>query len=145
MSSALGAYKVVMLLIKTVMYGFSTLVTLIVLANMVNTISTGVILRRKEFAMLRSVGMTEKGFKKMITLETFLYGIRSLVVAIPLSLIVSYGMVKKANSTMAFEVSIPIYLLVMVVVFVVLGVSMLLSVSKVKNDDIIVALKEDIC
>lgn len=145
MSSALGAYKVVMLLIKTVMYGFSTLVTLIVLANMVNTISTGVILRRKGFAMLRSVGMTEKGFKKMITLETFLYGIRSLVVAIPLSLIVSYGMVKKANSTMAFEVSIPIYLLVMVVVFVVLGVSMLLSVSKVKNDDIIVALKEDIC
>lgn len=145
MASALGAYKVVMLLIKTVMYGFSTLVTLIVLANMVNTISTGVILRRKEFAMLRSVGMTEKGFKKMITLETFLYGIRSLVVAIPLSLIVSYGMVKKANSTMAFEVSIPIYLLVMVVVFVILGVSMLLSVSKVKNDDIIVALKEDIC
>ena len=134
-----------MIILKTVMYGFTTLITLIVIANLVNTISTGVIMRRKEFAMLRSVGMTEKGFKKMIILETVLYGVRALVIGIPLSLLLSSAMIKKANASMPLEIDIVTYLAVIVAVFAVIGLSMLLSISKIKNDEIIAVLKEDIC
>ncbi len=145
MEQSLGAFKAVLVILKTVMYGFTTLITLIVLANMVNTISTGIILRRKEFAMLRSIGMTGQGFKKMISLETVLYGVRSLVVGIPLSLLLSYYMTKAANSEMAFEVNIFTYLVVIAAVFVIIGTSMIMSVSRIKNDEIIEVLKEDIC
>ena len=145
MEEAVTVVKTVSLLLKTVMYGFTTLVTLIALANLVNIISTGVTMRRKEFAMLRSVGMTERGFNRMIGLETLLYGIRSLVVGIPLALFLSYAMLKKANSDMAFEVDIIAYIAAAAAVFAVLGISMLLGISKIKDDEIIEALKEDVC
>ena len=145
MEQSLSIMKAVMIILKTVMYGFTTLITLIVIANLVNTISTGVIMRRKEFAMLRSVGMTEKGFKKMIILETVLYGVRALVIGIPLSLLLSSAMIKKANASMPLEIDIVTYLAVIVAVFAVIGLSMLLSISKIKNDEIIAVLKEDIC
>ncbi|MCR4757336.1 MAG: ABC transporter permease [Butyrivibrio sp.] len=142
---SMATMKVVMLLLKTVMYGFTALITLIVLANMINTIYTGVIMRRKEFAMYRSVGMTEKGFKKMISLETILYALRALVVALPLSVVVYYLMCKKAYNLEQFHLNWGLYLVVIVVVVVIVGISMLMSISKVKNDEIIEVLKEDIC
>ena len=145
LSEAVGAMKVVILILKTVMYGFTTLVTLIGLANMVNTIYTGTIMRRKEFAMYRSVGMDERGFNRMLALEGLLYGIRALVLGIPLSILLSYLMTKKANSQMAFEINIPMYLMVITVVFIIIGASMMLSLSKVRKDEIIEVLKEDIC
>ena len=142
---SMATMKVVMLLLKTVMYGFTALITLIVLANMINTIYTGVIMRRKEFAMYRSVGMTEKGFKKMISLETILYALRALAVALPLSILVFYLMCKRAYSLEQFHLNLGLYLAVIVVVFAIVGISMLMSISKVKNDEIIEVLKEDIC
>lgn len=142
---SMATMKVVMLLLKTVMYGFTALITLIVLANMINTIYTGVIMRRKEFAMYRSVGMTEKGFKKMISLETILYALRALVVALPLSVFVFYMMCKRAYNLDQFHLNWGLYLVVIVVVVVIVGISMLMSISKVKNDEIIEVLKEDIC
>ena len=140
-----AAVAATIVLLKTCMYGFTTLITLIALANMVNTIYTGVILRRKEFAMYRSVGMTEKGFKKMISLETILYGLRSLCVGIPIAILLSYAMTKKVNSDIPYNLNPVTYLIVIMVVFSVIGISMLLSINKIKNDEIIEVLKEDIC
>ncbi|MCR4567508.1 MAG: ABC transporter permease [Pseudobutyrivibrio sp.] len=132
--------------LKTAVYGFTVLLILIVIANIVNTISTGVILRRKEFAMLRSVGMTEKGFKKLLSLETILYGLKSLGMGLPLSLLITY-LINLALSGMAmpFVVNWKLYSIVIVAVFAVVSISMLLSTAKVKNDNIIDALKDDIC
>ena len=145
LQSDAAVMQTVMFILKTVMYGFTILITLIALANMVNTISTGIIMRRKEFAMLRSVGLTEKGFKRMISMETILYGVRALVAGIPLSIILSYLISRKANSQIPFELNGSMYLLVIIVVFIIIGLSMLMSVSKIKNDEIIEVLKEDIC
>ena len=36
--------------------------SLVAVANIFNTISTNLFLRRREFAMLRSAGITQKGF-----------------------------------------------------------------------------------
>ena len=54
------------LVINVLSYGFVILIALIAVANVFNTISTNVALRRKDFAMLRSVGMTQKGFDRMM-------------------------------------------------------------------------------
>ncbi len=134
-------------MLKTMMYGFTILVSLIVIANLVNSISTGVLLRRKEFAMYRSVGMEDKGFRKMMVLESFLYGIKGVVMGIPISILLSYMIYLKAeNHNLApFEINGMVYTGVIIAVFAIVGISMLLSTVKIRKDNIIEALKDDVC
>ena len=144
LTSAVLAMNTVTMMLKTAMYGFTILLTLIAAANIINTISTGVLLRRKEFAMYKSVGMDGSGFKKMIRLETLLYGIKALSAAIPLSLVLSYLMYRTMDSKLySFDPDLPMYLLALIVVFAIVGLSMALSIKEIKDDNIIEALKED--
>ena len=101
-------------------------------------------MRRQEFAMFRSVGMEEKGIKRMLLLETFMYGIRALIIGIPVSLLISYLMFNMISGRVfAFEPDFATYLIMIFAVFAVVGLCMLLSSNKIKNDNIIEALKED--
>ncbi len=144
MTGMLAITKTITLILKTVMYGFATLLTLIAVANIINTISTGVLLRRKEFAMYKSVGMASGGFKKMIRLETFLYGVRALSFGLPVSLFLSFLMYRAFdNKLYTFTPDLLMYAAVIIGVFVIVGLSMALSINKIKDDNIIEALKED--
>lgn len=131
--------------LQVFVYGFIALITLITVANIMNTVSTSIDMRRKEFAMIKSVGTTPKGFKKMIALESLFYGVKSLIFAIPISIGISYLMnILVANGKIPFELNIAMYLAVIAAVFIIVGFSMLFSMSKIKNDNIVEALKEDI-
>ncbi len=131
--------------LQVLIYGFIALTTLITIFNIINTISTGIALRKKEFAMLKSVGTTPKGFNKMIMLESAFYGIKALVFGIPISILVSYFMNYGLGSeSIPFEINIPMYLAVIAVVFVIIGVTMIYSVRKLKDDSIVETLKEEI-
>ncbi len=144
MVNAFEAMNTVTLMLNTAMYGFTALLTLIAIANIINTISTGIILRRKEFAMYRSVGLTSGGFKKMLRLETFLYGIKALLYGLPVSLALCYLMYSSFNEKLfTFNPDWLMFLIVTVVVFLVIALSMALSINKIKDDTIIEALKED--
>lgn len=72
-------------IIRVFSYGFIVLISLIAAANVFNTISTNISLCRREFAMLKSVGMTQKGFNKMMNFECLLYGSRALLYGLPVS------------------------------------------------------------
>ena len=131
--------------LQVFVYGFIILITMITIANIVNTISTGIDLRRREFAMLKSVGITQKGFIKMICLESLFYGLRALIFAIPLSVLTSYVLYKRIDSNVIpFELNYITYFAVIAAVFAVVGFAMLYSVSKLKKASIIETLKEDI-
>lgn len=144
MAGYLAAMKTVSLLLETAMFGFTILLSLVAIANIVNTISTGVLMRRKEFAMYRSVGMTSGGFRKMIRLETLLYGIRALLFGVPVSLLLSYLMYRSFDMKLySFDPDWFLYIAVTAAVFVVVGLSMLLSLNRIRDDSIIEALKED--
>lgn len=126
-------------------YGFITLITLIVVANVFNTISTNIQLRRKEFAMLKSVGMTKKGFDHMMNYECFLYGIKGLLYGLPISFALCYLMYHGMNEGLATKFSVP-WLSVAIVcisVFLIIFTSMLYSMSKIKKDNPIDALRND--
>ena len=132
-------------IMKVFLYGFIVLITLIIMANIVNTVSTGIALRRKEFAMLKSVGMTRKGFNKMIALESILYGIKSSIIGIPLAVLLSYWMFRTSASTAAkFTLNLPMYLLALAVLFALLVITMVYSVRKLKDDSIVETLKSEI-
>lgn len=83
--------KNIILLAEILTYGFIIIVSLIGVTNIFNTITTNVALRAKEFAILKSVGMTNKEFNRMIRLESIMYSTRALMIGIPIGLLVSYG------------------------------------------------------
>ena len=79
------------LVISILLYGFITVVALIGITNIFNTITTNLELRAPEFAMLRAVGMTGKEFRRMIWLEGLFYGGKALLIGIPIGIGISFG------------------------------------------------------
>lgn len=131
--------------IQVFVYGFIALITLITIANIINTVSTGIAMRRKEFAMLKSVGTTPQGFRKMVVLESAFYGMKALVFALPISAGICFALNYTVGSnSIPFEIDWIMTLCVIAVVFAVVGTSMLYSVSKLRNDNIVETLKEEI-
>lgn len=76
--------------IRVLTYGFLILISLISIANVFHTVSTNLMLRRREFAMLRSIGMTPSSFQKMLNYECLIYGLRSIFYGVPVSLFISF-------------------------------------------------------
>lgn len=133
------------LLLSIFTYGFITLISLISIANIFNTISTSISLRKREFAMLRSVGMTPKGFNKMINYESIFYGLKSLIYGLPISGIVMYLMYLGLKQTFEYGFIVP-WLSVafaIVIIFMIVGLAMLYSIQKIKKDNIIDGLKQE--
>lgn len=126
-------------------YGFITLISLIAMANVFNTISTNIGLRRREFAMLKSVGMTRRGFNRMMNFECVLYGIRSLLYGIPMSVFVTYLIYKAFDFSFVAGFYVPVYALFIAIfsVFAVVFITMLYSMSKIKKENPIDALKSE--
>jgi putative ABC transport system permease protein len=132
-------------IINVFSYGFIILISLIAAANVFNTISTNINLRRREFAMLRSVGMTKKGFARMMDYECLLYGIKSLIWGLPASAAVTYLIYKSIREGFTASFYIP-WLSVIIAVFSVFAVvfaAMMYSMDKIKKDNPIDALRNE--
>lgn len=126
-------------------YGFIALITAVCMANIFNTISTSISLRKREFAMLKSVGMTPKSFNKMINYESVFYGIKAVLYGLPISLAVILLLYRVLTGSIYFQLNLPWTEIIIAVaaVFVLVGIIMLYSSAKVKKENIIDALKED--
>ncbi|NLX63296.1 MAG: ABC transporter permease [Clostridiaceae bacterium] len=126
-------------------YGFIVLISLIAAANVFNTISTNIGLRRREFAMLKSIGMTQKMFNRMMNYECLLYGIKGLAYGIPVSTGVTWLIYRSIMQGLETRFFIPWYSLVIAVgsVFAVVFATMIYSMQKIKKDNPIDALKEE--
>ena len=126
-------------------YGFIILISLIAAANVFNTISTGISLRRREFAMLKSVGMTQKGFRKMMNYECLMYGTKSLMWGLPVAVGVTYLIYRSINAGYITSFYIPWTSLVVAIfsVFAVVFATMLYSMNKIKNDNTIDSLRNE--
>lgn len=135
-----------MIIIMSVfMYGFISLISLISIANIFNTISTSISLRKREFAMLRSVGMTPTGFNKMIYFESIFYGIKALMYGIPISIGVIAALYWSISNTFEYGFELPwlSILFVVIAIFIIVAAAMLYSVSKIKKENIIDGLKQE--
>lgn len=134
-----------MLVLGIFIYGFITLISLICIANIFNTVTTNVALRRREFAMLRSVGMTPGSFNRMIRFESVFYGLKALLWGLPISLAVTLLLHGSQAEVFDFGFALPwaSYGVAIVLIFVIVGAMMLYSSAKIKKENIIDALKAD--
>ena len=135
--------RMFILVINVFSYGFILLIGVISIANVFNTISTNIILRRKEFAMLRSVGMSEKGFQRMLNYECLIYGGRSLAIGLPISFIFSFFIHYVINQMVQVDYFIPYVsvLLAIAMVFVVVFITMLYTTRKIRRNNVIEELR----
>lgn len=136
------------LLISIFLYGFIVVITLIGVTNIFNTITTNMNLRSKEFAMLKSIGMTKKEFNKMINLESIFYGIKSLIIGIALGVGVSYWIHKiiiGAETTSGFKFLFPTQAVIISIIFIaiIVGIIMRYSLNKINKQNIIETIRND--
>jgi len=136
----------IILLVNVFSYGFIILISLITIANVFNTVSTNIDLRRREFAMLKSVGMTDGGFNKMMNFECIFYGLKSLLYGLPVAFIITYWIYRSVMEGADVSFTLPWLSVGISIfsVFFVVFVTMLYSVNKVKKENTVDALRNDV-
>ena len=132
-----------MMAVQILTYGFIILISLIAVANVFNTISTNFMLRRKEFAMLRSMGMSPKGFNRMLYYECLIYGSKSVLYGIILTVMVSYVICKVIGIGADAGFVIPWGALITAIagVFLVVFASMIYAMCRIRKNNIVEELK----
>ncbi|MDD2434796.1 MAG: FtsX-like permease family protein [Bacilli bacterium] len=136
----------IILVIKILLYGFISLVTLIGVTSVFNTISTSLALRKKEFAMLRSVGLTPKGFNKILYFESLFFGLKSLLFALPISLGITYLIHRSIDDVVSYsELIIPYKSIIISIigVFIIVLITMFYSTRKMKGENILETIREE--
>lgn len=126
-------------------YGFIVLISLIALANVFNTISTNISLRRREFAMLKSVGLTARGLRRMMNYECIIYGVKGLAWGLPVSFLLTFLIWRAVGLAVEQPFSIPWGAVAIAVgsVFAVVFATMLYAMSKIRRDNTVDALKNE--
>lgn len=139
-------FNAIMLIVGIFVYGFIGVISLIGLTNIFNTISTNMQLRSKEFASLKSIGMTKKEFNRMIRLESLMYGIKSLLIGIPLGVLgvfAIFSAFSKGSVPISFVFPWKAILISIAAVFIVVWLIMKYSISKDNKQNIIETIRND--
>ncbi|MGH4124079.1 MAG: ABC transporter permease [Clostridium sp.] len=133
------------LMVKILLYGFVLVVSLIGSVNIINTLTTNIILRKREFATLKSIGLTQKGLKKMIVLEGLLYGIVGAIYGSIIGCGISFMMFKSMGSVREMGWKMPWEAIaIAAVASIVIGyISVLSPLSRIKKENLIQAVRED--
>lgn len=137
--------KSMILVTNIFLYGFIAVITLIGVTNIFNTITSNMELRQKEFAMLKSIGMTKKEFNRMINLETLFYGTKSLLYGIILGLLGTLAMYKAFSVKIDAGMYIPIkpIIISVIFVFILIFIIMRYSISKINKQNTIETIRKE--
>lgn len=131
------------LVMQIFIYGFICLMILFALLNIMNMMSASVDKRKKEFAMLLSVGMSHRDIKKMIFKECLVYGIKTFIYAFPVCIFVEWLMFRQVSSQlMPFTVSYDAYMISFIVIMGVMLFTFKTALNKLHKQNIIESLKE---
>lgn len=127
-------------------YGLIVVIALIGITNIINTLSTGMELRSREFATLRSIGMTDKQFAGMVRLESVFISAKALVIGVPLGILISYllcVMMNRMDDAIIYEPPYKAIILCIVVVIMLIYAIMKLSMTKLRHNNIIETIKNE--
>ncbi|MCI9134458.1 MAG: ABC transporter permease [Lachnospiraceae bacterium] len=145
LTESLQVQKNMLFTVDVFTYGFITLISLIAAANVFNTISTGILLRRREFAVLTSVGLGPKGLKRMLNYECLLYGTKSLLYGIPVSVLVTWCIFHVVSESMDTGFFIPLFSILIAVcsVFAVVFATMLYARARLEKENIMDGIRQE--
>ncbi len=145
-SAEIESIRALVTIAQVLAYGFIVLISMIAAANVFNTISTNISLRRREFATLRSVGLTSKGMRKMMTFESILYGAKSLLYSLPVSFALTYlihFVATNSGYAMRFYVPWDKFVIAIASVFIIVVLSVTYSIKKLRNENTVETLRNE--
>ena len=132
-------------LLAIFLYGFIVVISLIGITNVFNTITASVNLRKREFATLKSIGMTKKEFNRMIRLESIFTGMKSLIFGLPIGLGLSYlihfFLLKESGTP--YNAPITAVIISVAVVFLLIAAIMKYSISKTNKQNTIETIRNE--
>lgn len=139
------AERSMVIVISIFLYGFIGVITLIGVTNIFNTITSNMELRQKEFAMLKSVGMTKKEFNHMINLETLFYSSKSLIYGSILGIIGSYFVHRAFAGRIGTQFVLPYKAILICILFVFIVVYMIMkySINKINRQNMIETIRKE--
>lgn len=127
-------------------YGLIVVIALIGITNIINTLSTGMELRSREFATLRSIGMTDKQFAGMVRLESVFISVKALVIGVPLGILINYLLcfiMNRMGGAIIYKPPYKAIILCIVVVIMLIYAIMKLSMTKLRHNNIIETIKNE--
>ena len=136
----------IVLVISIFLYGFIIVISIIGITNIFNTITTNMALRNREFAILKSIGMTDKQFKKMIRYESLFYGLKALLFGLPIGIILSYLIYTQTANIYQSGYKIPFISIGICIVFVfaIIFITMRYAIRKSNNQNIIETIRREV-
>ena len=134
-----------MMAMKVFVYGFVSVISLVSITNIVNTISTNINLRKREFAIIKSIGVTPSGFNKMIYLESLLYGALSLIYGIPIGMGITILMNKTLGDVINLGMVIPWNAIIIsfVGIFIITFIASYIPMKKINKENIIDSIRQE--
>ena len=144
-SEQMATMNRILLIVSIFCYGFIALMGLITVTSVLNTITTNMQLRRREFAMLQSIGMTPKGMNKMVCFESLFYGLKAMLYALPIGIGVCYLLYRSLSGVYLFPFSLPwsAILIAIAAVFVLVFVTMWYSTAKMRKQNIVESIRQE--
>ena len=130
--------KAFYMLIGIFAYGFIIVISLIGITNIINTLGTGMELRKREFATLRSIGMTDKQFTKMIRLESLFISVKGLIISYIICRIEN-----RLDTVIIYDPPAGAVCACIIVVILLIYAIMFLSMEKLKHNNIIDTIKNE--
>jgi len=142
-------FKLLAEISQILIYGFIIVLSLIGVTNIFNVVSSNMKLRKSDFATLKSIGITNKEFNKMIVYESMIYSLKSLIIGIVISLGISYLMYKAISDQLSkadkvfYQLPYQGIIISILVVFVIILVTMRYSIKKIDEDNIIETIRNE--
>ena len=136
----------IVLVISIFLYGFIIVISIIGITNIFNTITTNMSLRNREFAILKSIGMTDKQFKKMIRYESLFYGLKALLFGLPVGILLSYLIYTQTANIYQSGYKIPFISIGICIIFVfaIIFITMRYAIRKSNNQNIIETIRREV-
>ena len=153
-AGVIGMIKGMITIFQLLLYGFLILVILMSVVNIFTTITINILLRSRELAILKSVGMSDKQFDKMLRGENYIACLRSIIFGTVVSLILLFAtkvIIDKGNVNIDFRFIADIlgsinYIALaisIILIYLITFVSTFFAKKSIKSQDIVEVIRRD--
>ncbi len=145
-SSMQDSNKMIATIVRVFCLLFTAILALIAMANVFNTVTNSLILRRREFAVMRSIGLSNKQFRRMIASECGGFAVASLIVGMVISIgitYVIYRIVTRSMEGISFLLPWTYVGLSIVMTVAVMLISVAYGMHRCKADNVVEALRAE--
>ena len=135
--------NIAIIIAEVIVYGFVILLLLIGIAGVISTLSTNIMARKREFAVLMSVGMTSAELNKMLLAESILCTLKAIFVGVPLGICIPWLINLSLRKIFPVVYTIPggMILLSVVLIFTLVTCITFRAIGRLKKQNLIETIR----